>query len=111
VEQQEAAYHCRFHDGRGVPGVWVGGAGGPVAHQGNRGDGPTLLGLCLKGKSVVIECDNTAAISLCKDHKEGQRVKHIDIIHNFAGDHVASGELSFVYCMQCASLRIKSAIV
>jgi hypothetical protein len=51
----------------------------------------------LKGP-VIIECDNKAAISLCKDRKEGQRVKHIDIIHHFARDHVASGELSFVYC-------------
>jgi hypothetical protein len=51
----------------------------------------------LKGP-VVIACDNKAAISLCKDRKEGQRVKHIDIIHHFARDHVASGELQFVYC-------------
>jgi hypothetical protein len=47
---------------------------------------------------VVIGWDNKAALSLCKDRKEGQRVKHIDIIHQFARDHVASGELSFVYC-------------
>jgi hypothetical protein len=52
--------------------------------------------LPLKGP-VVIACDK-AAISLCKDRKEGQRVKHIDIIHHFARDHVASGELQFVYC-------------
>jgi hypothetical protein len=47
---------------------------------------------------VVVRCDNKAALSLCKDRKEGQSVKHIDIIHHFARDHVASGELSFVYC-------------
>jgi hypothetical protein len=47
---------------------------------------------------VIIRCDNKAALSLCKDRKEGQRVKHIDVIHHFARDHVASGELSFVYC-------------
>jgi hypothetical protein len=51
----------------------------------------------LKGP-VVIERDNTAAVSLCKGRKESQRVKYIDIIHHFARDHVASGELSFVYC-------------
>jgi hypothetical protein len=51
----------------------------------------------LKGP-LLIECDNKAAISLCIDRREGQRVKHIDIIHHFARDHVASGELSFVYC-------------
>jgi hypothetical protein len=51
----------------------------------------------LKGP-VVIECDNKAAISMCKDGKEGQRVKHIDIVHYCARDYVASGELSFVYC-------------
>jgi hypothetical protein len=51
----------------------------------------------LKGP-VVIACKNKAAISLFKDRKEGQRVKHIDVIHHFARDHVGSGELSFVYC-------------
>jgi hypothetical protein len=45
---------------------------------------------------VLISCDNKAALSLCQDRKEGQRVKHIDIIHHFARDHVASGELKFV---------------
>jgi hypothetical protein len=47
---------------------------------------------------VLIRCDNRAALSLCKERKEGQRVKHIDVIHHFARDHVASGELPFVYC-------------
>jgi hypothetical protein len=47
---------------------------------------------------LIISCDNKAALSLCKDRKEGQRVKHIDIIHHFARDHVASGEIEFVYC-------------
>jgi hypothetical protein len=83
----------------GVQGVWVGGEGGPVAHQGALGDGPPLLGLSPKLKRpVIIECDNKAAISFWKDRKEKQLVKHIDIIHHFARDRVASGELSFVHC-------------
>jgi hypothetical protein len=52
----------------------------------------------LLGGPVIIRCDNKAALSLCKDRKEGHRVKHMDVIHHFARDHVASGELSFVYC-------------
>jgi hypothetical protein len=32
---------------------------------------------------VTRRCDNKAALSLCKDCKEGQRVKHIDVIHHF----------------------------
>ena len=47
---------------------------------------------------LTVLCDNKAALSLCADRKEGQRVKHIDIIHHFARDHVASGELQFAYC-------------
>jgi hypothetical protein len=50
------------------------------------------------GGPRVIRCDNKAALPLCKDRKEGQHAKHTDIIHHFARDHVASGELSFVYC-------------
>jgi hypothetical protein len=46
------------------------------------------------GGPAVIRCDNKAAMSLCKDRKEGQRVKHIDVIHHFARNHVAGGELS-----------------
>jgi hypothetical protein len=46
----------------------------------------------------MIRCDNKAGLSLCKDRKEGQRVKHIDVIHPFARDHVTSGKLPFVYC-------------
>ena len=47
---------------------------------------------------LTIFCDNQAALGLLKDRKEGQRVKHIDVIHHFARDRVASGELQFVYC-------------
>jgi hypothetical protein len=47
---------------------------------------------------VTIGCDNLAALSLCQERKKGQLFKHIDNIHQFARDHVASGELAFEYC-------------
>ena len=43
-------------------------------------------------------CDNQAALTLCPDRKESESVEHIDILHHFARDHVASGELQFLYC-------------
>jgi hypothetical protein len=52
--------------------------------------------LDLKGPLHVF-CDNKAALCLCKDRKESKRVKHIDVIHHFARDRVASGELAFLY--------------
>jgi hypothetical protein len=55
------------------------------------------------GGPVVIRCDKKAALSLCQDRKEGQRVKHIVVIHHFACDHVASGELSFASLFYCKS--------
>jgi len=51
----------------------------------------------VKGPLSIL-CDNKAAMLLCKDRKETQRSKHIDIIHHFARDHVATGQLQFVYC-------------
>jgi hypothetical protein len=48
--------------------------------------------------ATVILCDNKAAVSLCLDRKETKRAKHIDIVHHFARDHVASGDVRFVYC-------------
>jgi hypothetical protein len=47
---------------------------------------------------MSVACDNKAALALCKNCKEGQRSKHIDVIHHFARDHVMTGELDFVYC-------------
>jgi hypothetical protein len=51
-------------------------------------------------KTVVIACDNKAALQVCQTRKEGQLVKHIDIIHHSARDHEASWDLlfEFVYC-------------
>jgi hypothetical protein len=53
---------------------------------------------------LIVFCDNKAALSLCNDRKEGQRAKHIDIIHHFARDHVASGEIKFVYCRSASNV-------
>jgi hypothetical protein len=50
------------------------------------------------GEATVILCDNKAAVSLCLDGKEMKRAKHIDIVHHLARDHVASGDVRFVYC-------------
>jgi len=47
---------------------------------------------------LQIKCDNKAALTLCADVREGQRAKHIDIVHHFARERVASGELQFEYC-------------
>jgi hypothetical protein len=46
---------------------------------------------------VVVACDNKAELWLCQDQKEGQRSKHIDIVHHFARDRDVSGALKFVY--------------
>jgi hypothetical protein len=54
---------------------------------------------------VTIRCDNKAALSLCKERKEGQRVRHIDVIHQFARDRVASWELSIVYCKSAENVK------
>jgi hypothetical protein len=69
VEQQEAGHHCSLNDGRRMPGRWSGGL--------------TVCVFPLVGP-VTIACDSKAALPLCKDDKEGQRVKNIDIIHHSA---------------------------
>jgi hypothetical protein len=33
-------------------------------------------------KHVVIACDKKAALQVCQNRKEGQHVKHTDIIHH-----------------------------
>jgi hypothetical protein len=91
--KQEAGRRSSIHYGWGVPGVWGCCTRGDVFAESTWGDGLAFVGLLVGWAG-----DNKAALSLCKDHKEGQRVKHIDVIHHFACDHVASGELSFVCC-------------
>jgi hypothetical protein len=46
----------------------------------------------------TVFCDIKAALTLCKDCKEGQRVTHIDVIHHCVSGHVATGELELLYC-------------
>jgi hypothetical protein len=97
LEQQEAGYHCGFNNGSGVSSLWCGSQGRAVTIKA-LGELASLSGDFPLVGPVLISCDNKAALSLCQDRKEGQMVKHIDIIHHFARDHVASGELKFVYC-------------
>ena len=60
--------------------------------------GYTLTGpLCIFG-------DNEAALGLLKDHRENDRVKHIDIKHHFARERVLRGEVKFAYCPSAANL-------
>jgi hypothetical protein len=48
-------------------------------------------------KASVILCVNKAAVSLYSDCKEAKQAKHNDIVHHFARDHVATGDVKLVY--------------
>lgn len=54
--------------------------------------------LDLKTETVRILCDNQGAIKLLKHPIASARSKHIDIIHHFARERVARGEVKFEYC-------------
>jgi hypothetical protein len=55
------------------------------------------LGVALMGPLQVYG-DNQAALCLLKDHREGERVKHIDISHHFTRERVLRGEVHFTHC-------------
>jgi hypothetical protein len=50
------------------------------------------------GEARFVKSDNKTGVSFCSDRKGTKRTKHIDIMHHFARDRVASGELNFVFC-------------
>jgi hypothetical protein len=47
--------------------------------------------------TLVIMCDNQAAITLLKNHISSTRTKHIDVMYHFAREHVARKEIAFTY--------------
>ena len=46
---------------------------------------------------IIIRGDNEAAISLTRNQMTTPRSKHIDIVHHFARERVASGEIAFIH--------------
>jgi hypothetical protein len=84
MEKQAAGHHSTVKDGRRIPRLWGGGVGWLFIDQGAAGACLVVCGFLFLGP-VAIGCDDDAALSLCKDRKEGQRAKHIDIIHHLQG--------------------------
>lgn len=65
--------------------------------------------LNVKGPVWVL-CDNQAALTLCQDPKETQRIKHVGIIHYFARaiGWLAGGSYCRTFGGQCFRLPHKS---
>jgi Reverse transcriptase (RNA-dependent DNA polymerase) len=50
------------------------------------------------GGSMILRCDNKAALTLLTEPIVSARTKHIDILHHFARERAARGEVTFEYC-------------
>jgi hypothetical protein len=58
-----------------------------------------LMGdLDIRVGTVEIKCDNQGAIKLMKHPIAHARSKHIDVVHHFARERVARGEIKFEFC-------------